>query len=122
MCRSTRKNTLNSFRSLLPALVCRFVFALLLVLSLSAGEGRALADTEAVKGRPANQGDELTEAVLYRPIKRDTSDLSALKRTIRVLVHYGRTEFFVANGKPWGVEYEALTEYERFLNSRRHKV
>ena len=56
--------------------------------------------------------DKETVAVLYRPVKADTSDLTAGSRNIRVLVHYSRTEFFVANGKPFGLEYEAFAEYE----------
>jgi membrane-bound lytic murein transglycosylase MltF len=55
-------------------------------------------------------------AVLYRPVEKKTSDLNEKTRTIRVLVHYGRTIFFVANGRPYGVEYEAFAAYEKFLN------
>lgn len=56
------------------------------------------------------------QAVLYRPVERKTADLDEKTRTIRVLVHYGRTEFFVANGRPYGVEYEAFAAYEKFIN------
>ena len=65
--------------------------------------------------------DEETMAVLYRPVQTSFSDLTPATRTIRVLVHYGRTEFFVSNGKPCGIEYEAFAEYEKFLNKKRSR-
>ena len=58
-------------------------------------------------------------AVIYRATTRSTADLAAKTRTIRVLVHFGRTEFFVANGIPYGLEAEAFAEYEKFLNRTR---
>jgi ABC-type amino acid transport substrate-binding protein len=80
------------------------------------------AGTRSENGRQAeffgddqSLGDE-ARAVLYRPVEKKLSDLSESTRVIRVLVHYGRTEFFVANGRPYGVEYEAFTAYEKFLN------
>ena len=38
--------------------------------------------------------------------------------TLRVLVNYTRTDFFVSQGEPRGFEYEYLREFERFLNQR----
>ncbi len=38
--------------------------------------------------------------------------------TLRVLVNYTRTNFFVSKGEPRGFEYEYLREFERFLNQR----
>ena len=38
--------------------------------------------------------------------------------TLRVLVNYSRTDFFVSEGVPRGFEYEYLREFERFLNQR----
>ena len=60
--------------------------------------------------------NEEAAAVLYRPVETRKDDPGSGGRPIRVLVHYGRSEFFVANGKPWGVECEAFAEYEKFLN------
>ena len=66
-------------------------------------------------------GGELEAAVLYRPVVKKTSDLGPETRNIRILVHYGRTEFFVANGRPYGFECEAFMEYEKFLNRSARK-
>jgi membrane-bound lytic murein transglycosylase MltF len=60
-------------------------------------------------------------AVLYRPTRKAFSDLTPETRVIRVLVHYGRTEFFVSNGRPFGLEYEALAGYEKYLNTSRSR-
>ena len=38
--------------------------------------------------------------------------------TLRVLVNYTRTNFFVSKHEPRGFEYEYLHEFERFLNER----
>jgi membrane-bound lytic murein transglycosylase MltF len=38
--------------------------------------------------------------------------------TLRVLVNYNRTDFFVNEGEARGFEYEYLREFERFLNQR----
>jgi membrane-bound lytic murein transglycosylase MltF len=38
------------------------------------------------------------------------------RRTIRVLVSYSNTNFFIDRGRPRGIEYELLNKYEKFLN------
>ncbi len=85
----------------------------------SAGPSASLPDGEAAD--PWLNAE--AAAVLYRPVETKKDDLGPHTRSIRVLVHYGRTEFFVANGKPWGVECEAFTGYEKFLarSLRGHK-
>jgi membrane-bound lytic murein transglycosylase MltF len=78
-----------------------------------------ITDQPAVSaGAPHNDSSlsDEAQAVLYRPVERKTSDLDGKTRTIRVLVHYGRTKFFVANGRPYGAEYEAFAAYEKFVN------
>ncbi len=101
---------------ILPAL-CALFPAVCLSAADAAGHN---AQATAVQRDAHDQSDpwlnEEAAAVLYRPIERRTEDLTSTTRTIRVLVHYGRTEFFVANGSPRGMEYEALYEYEKFLN------
>ena len=57
-----------------------------------------------------------TSAVIYRMTQKDTSDLGPDKRTIRVLVHFSRTKFFVANGVPRGYEHDLMKEFEKFHN------
>lgn len=38
--------------------------------------------------------------------------------TLRILVNYNRTDFFVSEGEARGFEYEYLREFQRFLNQR----
>ncbi len=56
------------------------------------------------------------------PIKlgRRTGDLDVMmrERNIRALVVISRTEFFYDKGKPRGITYEALEEFQRFLNAK----
>ena len=50
-------------------------------------------------------------------IGQDTSDpIAEGKRIIRVLVSYNDTNYFVANGKQHGLEYELMNAFEGFLN------
>ncbi len=95
--------------------------ALLLVLAMA-------APTAAGSGPPADGREEADEGsgtdganVIYRAVEKRLSDLDENTRTVRVLVHYGRTEFFIENGAPKGVEYEALSLYEQYLNRSRGK-
>jgi membrane-bound lytic murein transglycosylase MltF len=80
-----------------------------------------IEETDEHATEPDRPDDEDCARVLYRPVTRDTSDLSAATRMIRVLVHYSRSEFFVANGRPAGFEHTALMEFEKFLNHSRGK-
>ncbi len=106
--------------------VTRFIsvlFLLLLpVLLLSAeSHGTTPAGGAGLSGSDSATLPEDTMAVLYRPIETNTADLTPGTRNIRVLVHYGRTEFFVANGRPFGIEYESFAEFEKYLNKNRPK-
>jgi len=62
-------------------------------------------------------GDELG-ASLISGIDDPTADLSDMKKrhSIRVLVNYSKTNFFLMGGKPCGYEYELLQQYGKFLN------
>lgn len=63
-----------------------------------------------------------TDALMRRVEKRWTGDLQealAHRRFIRVLVSYSDTNFFVVKGAKRGLEYEMMSEYERFLNHRK---
>lgn len=65
--------------------------------------------------------NSMESAVIYRATAKSTADLSSKTRVIRVLVHFDRTKFFVANGRPYGLEAEAFAEYEKFLNKNRSR-
>lgn len=64
---------------------------------------------------PGEKGSDAS-AVIYRMTQKDTSDLGPDKRAIRVLVHFSRTKFFVANGVPRGFEHDLLKQFETFHN------
>jgi membrane-bound lytic murein transglycosylase MltF len=51
--------------------------------------------------------------------KGDLETTLKKRRVIRVLVSYNNTNFFIDNGRPKGIEYELLKEYEKFLNQNR---
>jgi membrane-bound lytic murein transglycosylase MltF len=57
---------------------------------------------------------------LPSPLERRTGDLDVMMRArnIRALVIVSRTSFFYDKGKPRGISYEALEEFQRFLNKK----
>jgi membrane-bound lytic murein transglycosylase MltF len=61
--------------------------------------------------------DEVT-APLIPTIEDPTADLPVMMRrhTIRILVNYSKTNFFLMGAKPCGYEYELLQQYGKFLN------
>jgi membrane-bound lytic murein transglycosylase MltF len=116
-----KKGASGLVRCAAPAVLCAaFFFSLLpsAASAPSAGDAVPPRDGASSSKPPAHDpaGGKMEAAVLYRPVLKKTSDLGPGTRNIRVLVHYGRTEFFVANGRPFGFECEAFTEYEKFLN------
>ena len=58
--------------------------------------------------------------VLPMPFERWTGDLDGMirRRRIRALVVYSRSAFFYDNGRPQGISFEALQEFERTLNQK----
>lgn len=116
-----KRGAAGAVRPAAPAVLCAaFFFCLLLSAApaLPAGDAHPPRDEAAAERPPAFDpaGGKMEAAVLYRPVLKKTSALGPATRNIRVLVHYGRSEFFVANGRPFGFECEAFTEYEKFLN------
>jgi len=62
--------------------------------------------------------------LMKRVSERWTGDLQEIKSqrgTIRVLVTYNQTNFFVELGRQRGMEYELLHQYEEFLNKHKKK-
>ena len=53
--------------------------------------------------------------------KGDLQETIEKRRFIRVLVSYNNTNFFIDRGRPRGIEYELLNEYEKFLNQTRKR-
>lgn len=61
------------------------------------------------------ESDQLLERV-RRPFLGDLDKIRE-RRFLRVLVSYGRTNFFFDQGSPRGFEYDLMMEYEKLLNS-----
>ncbi len=62
-----------------------------------------------------NESDQLLERV-RRPFLGDLDKIRE-RRFLRVLVSYGRTNFFFDQGSPRGFEYDLMMEYEKLLNT-----
>jgi membrane-bound lytic murein transglycosylase MltF len=75
--------------------------------------------------KPAGHGAEAEAAdasgVVYRMTEKYTGDIGPDRRAIRVLVHYSRTKFFVASGRPRGYEYDLMKEFEAHYNRKKKK-
>jgi len=54
--------------------------------------------------------------------ERHTGDLDEMVKAqnIRALVLYSRSSFFYVNGRPQGLFYEALQDFEQFVNQKLH--
>lgn len=53
------------------------------------------------------------------PYKGDIGEMDK-RRVVRALVSLSRTSFFFDNGRPRGMTYDALVEFERFVNRKLH--
>lgn len=61
--------------------------------------------------------------VVYRMTEKYTDDIGpdTKRRGIRVLVHYSRTKFFVASGRPRGYEHDLIKEFEAHFNRKKKR-
>jgi membrane-bound lytic murein transglycosylase MltF len=75
----------------------------------------AAASSSKIPSPPATSG-------LPVNFQRHTGDLDAMVKagTIRALVLYSHSSFFYVNGKPEGIYYEALRDFEHFVNQKLH--
>jgi membrane-bound lytic murein transglycosylase MltF len=71
------------------------------------------------KDKPTVQSPD---AGLPLNFQRHTGDLDAMVKAqnIRALVLYSRSSFFYVNGRPQGMFYEALQDFEQFVNQKLH--
>lgn len=71
---------------------------------------------------PANSDAQSVGAEAELPVnfERHTGDLDEMVKrgSIRALVIYSRTGFFYVNGRPAGINYEALSAFQQFVNRR----
>jgi membrane-bound lytic murein transglycosylase MltF len=86
---------------------------------INAASGNVAKKPVAEAGIPPSVKE--VSPILYRPVEKNLADLAPNTRHIRVLVQYSKSGFFVANGHPYGLEYEAFAEYEKYLNKKHSK-
>ena len=72
--------------------------------------------------KPVSEAPEIHDPSLLDRIKNEhwTGDIEGMRgrRYIRALVLYNRTNFFYDGPQPRGITYEALKEFEKFLNTK----
>ena len=84
----------------------------------------AMALSPAFAQAPAaadKNGGEDASAVIHRMTHPHKEDIGTKTRAIRVLVHYSRTKFFVANGVARGFEHDLMREFEVHYNKGRKR-
>lgn len=72
------------------------------------------------EGVAADSEQDASALELPLGLKRRTGDLDEMikERSIRALVLVNPINFFYQNGQPHGITYEALEEFERFINQK----
>jgi membrane-bound lytic murein transglycosylase MltF len=103
------------------------VLALLLAFSLVVACGTTRVAAQTPSTHPAAASASKTppqSATSGLPVnfERNTGDLDAMVKSqnIRALVLYSHSSFFYVNGKPEGIYYEALRDFEQFVNQKLH--
>ncbi|MFI5295779.1 MAG: transglycosylase SLT domain-containing protein [Thermodesulfovibrionales bacterium] len=92
----------------LPVLIC-ICLAFLMIADCS----RKKEDIPLPAGE---QGGETLVSRLREPWTGDLDEILRQRRAVRVLVYYSKTNFAVVEGRPQGLDYELLHNYENFLD------
>ncbi len=119
-CRTTRR----------PSVILAFTLIIWIVFTPT-GSRRSAAATAAVTNSKAQSAKassspksspRASERGLPLTFARETGDLNSMvkRRRIRAIVFYSRTGFFYVNGRPQGINYEALRAFEEFVNEKLH--
>ena len=97
----------------MPAIVSRSEAAIV---------GMTNAQPQSAKASPEKGSPPASGRGLPLTFARETGDLNSMvkRRRIRALVFYSRTGFFYVNGRPQGINYEALRGFEEFVNQKLH--
>src|ERR1700675_2835602 len=101
----------------------RLVLPLCLLLSMLCSKIECAAQPRTTHAGSVSSSDTSgpsAGAGLPMNFERRTGDLDAMVKRgqIRALVLYSRSGFFYVNGRPQGVYYEALREFEQFINQK----
>lgn len=103
--------------------VMRIILMLGLGLSIVLGKIACEAQPQTADGGAADgKSPRSADAGLPMSFERRTGDLDQMvkRQSIRALVLYSRSGFFYVDGRPQGIYYEALREFEQFVNERLH--
>ena len=74
----------------------------------------------SVQGSAQDQNADLQDLVVRAsPHKGDLDEMDQ-RRVVRALVTFNRASFFFDNGRPRGMTYDALVDFEKFLNRKLH--
>ena len=95
-------------------------FSLLLTtIWVATAAAQATNAVAAPDDKPAAQSGD---AGLPLNFQRHTGDLDDMVKrgSIRALVLYSRSSFFYVDGRPQGLNYEALADFQRFVNEKLH--
>ena len=91
-------------------------------LSIVLGKIACEAQPQTSHGDAADDKSPRSDAGLPMSFERQTGDLDEMvkRQSIRALVLYSRSGFFYVDGRPQGIYYEALREFEQFINEKLH--
>ena len=101
--------------------------ALAALLAVGCGKKREAPQNQteapaAVSEEARRESPEPPDPSLLERIKRErwTGDLGGMaeRRVIRALVTYNRSYYFYDGAEPRGISYEALKEFEKFVNQK----
>ena len=81
-----------------------------------------LALTAVYTAQPAAQDQSIDLQDLQIRLAPNQGDIDGMdkRRVVSALVSLSRTSFFFDNGRPRGMTYDALAEFEKFLNRKLH--
>ncbi len=107
-----------------------YLCGMLLLISCATKEATALQERAAAQAQstptPAASSGKTApqspDAGLPVNFQRRTGDLDAMVKAqnIRALVLYSHSSFFYVNGRPQGIFYEALQDFQQFVNEKLH--
>jgi len=75
---------------------------------------------DAAQDTAQDQNADLQDLVARTPPHKGDLDEMDKRRVVRALVTFNRASYFFDNGRPRGMTYDALMEFEKFLNRKLH--
>ncbi|HTA56804.1 MAG TPA: transglycosylase SLT domain-containing protein [Candidatus Baltobacteraceae bacterium] len=74
----------------------------------------------SAQGSAQDQNADLQDLVVRTSPRKGDLDEMDHRRVVRALVTFNRASFFFDNGRPRGMTYDALVDFEKFLNRKLH--